>query len=534
MGVNEAKTAILENRTALGIEFGSTRIKAVLVDDKNQPIASGAYEWENQYVDGIWTYSLEEIWKGLQGSYQDMAEDVQKKYGVELTSVGAFGVSAMMHGYMPFNKEGELMVPFRTWRNNITGEASEKLAELFHYNIPQRWSIAHLYQAILNGEEHVKDIDYITTLEAYVHWKLTGKRVLGIGDAAGMFPIDCETKDYKEEMVQKFDELVAPYGFPWKLRDIMPKALVAGQDAGVLTEEGAKLLDVSGKLKAGIPMCPPEGDAGTGMVATNSVAVRTGNVSAGTSVFAMVVLEKALKAVHEELDMVTTPSGDAVAMVHCNNCTSDLNAWVGLFKEFSELFGMDIDMNDIYGKLYNNALTADKDCGGLVAFNLFSGEPVIGLNEGRPMFARKPDARMNLANFMRTHLYASLATLKIGCDILFKEEKVKVDTLYGHGGLFKTKGVGQSILAAAMDAPVAVMETAGEGGPGGMAVLAAYMVNKADGEPLEKYLSDRVFNGEKGIVMQPDPDDVKGFDEYINTYKAAIEAERAMVKALPL
>ena len=328
MGVNEAKTAILENRTALGIEFGSTRIKAVLVDDKNQPIASGAYEWENQYVDGIWTYSLEEIWKGLQGSYQDMAEDVQKKYGVELTSVGAFGVSAMMHGYMPFNKEGELMVPFRTWRNNITGEASEKLAELFHYNIPQRWSIAHLYQAILNGEEHVKDIDYITTLEAYVHWKLTGKRVLGIGDAAGMFPIDSETKDYNEEMVQKFDELVAPYGFPWKLRNIMPKALVAGQDAGVLTEEGAKLLDVSGKLKAGIPMCPPEGDAGTGMVATNSVRRRTGNVSAGTSVFAMIVLERALSKPYKEIDMVTTPAGDPVAMAHSNNCTSDLNAWV--------------------------------------------------------------------------------------------------------------------------------------------------------------------------------------------------------------
>ena len=356
MGVNEAKTAILENRTALGIEFGSTRIKAVLVDDKNQPIASGAYEWENQYVDGIWTYSLEEIWKGLQGSYQDMAEDVQKKYGVELTSVGAFGVSAMMHGYMPFNKEGELMVPFRTWRNNITGEASEKLAELFHYNIPQRWSIAHLYQAILNGEEHVKDIDYITTLEAYVHWKLTGKRVLGIGDAAGMFPIDSETKDYNEEMVQKFDELVAPYGFPWKLRDIMPKALVAGQDAGVLTEEGAKLLDVSGKLKAGIPMCPPEGDAGTGMVATNSVRRRTGNVSAGTSVFAMIVLEKALSKPYKEIDMVTTPAGDPVAMAHSNNCTSDLNAWVNVFKEFAEAMGMEVDMNKLFGTLYNKAM----------------------------------------------------------------------------------------------------------------------------------------------------------------------------------
>ena len=408
MGVNEAKTAILENRTALGIEFGSTRIKAVLVDDKNQPIASGAYEWENQYVDGIWTYSLEEIWKGLQGSYQDMAEDVQKKYGVELTSVGAFGVSAMMHGYMPFNKEGELMVPFRTWRNNITGEASEKLAELFHYNIPQRWSIAHLYQAILNGEEHVKDIDYITTLEAYVHWKLTGKRVLGIGDAAGMFPIDSETKDYNEEMVQKFDELVAPYGFPWKLRDIMPKALVAGEDAGVLTEEGAKLLDVTGKLKAGIPMCPPEGDAGTGMAATNSVRVRTGNVSAGTSVFAMVVLEKALEKVHEEIDMVTTPDGLPVAMAHCNNCTSDLNAWVGIFKEFQQALGVPVDMNQLFSVLYNKALEGDVDCGGLMAYNYFSGESITGFEEGRPLFVRTPDSKFTLANFMRTHLYLSL------------------------------------------------------------------------------------------------------------------------------
>ena len=402
------------------------------------------------------------------------------------------------------------------------------------FNIPQRWSIAHLYQAILNKEEHVSKISYFTTLAGYIHWQLTGEKVMGVGEASGMFPIDSKTRDYDAAMLDKFAALDKVKEYPWDIRDILPKVLTAGEKAGTLTEEGAKRLDVSGNLESGILLAPPEGDAGTGMVATNSVAVRTGNVSAGTSVFAMVVLEKALKAVHEELDMVTTPSGDAVAMVHCNNCTSDLNAWVGLFKEFSELFGMDIDMNDIYGKLYNNALTADKDCGGLVAFNLFSGEPVIGLNEGRPMFARKPDARMNLANFMRTHLYASLATLKIGCDILFKEEKVKVDTLYGHGGLFKTKGVGQSILAAAMDAPVAVMETAGEGGPWGMAVLAAYMVNKVDGEPLEKYLSDRVFNGEKGIVMQPDPDDVKGFDEYINTYKAAIEAERAMVKALPL
>ena len=529
MGLNETKTAILENRTALGIEFGSTRIKAVLVDDKNQPIASGAYEWENQYVDGIWTYSLEEIWKGLQGSYQDMAEDVQKKYGVELTSVGAFGVSAMMHGYMPFNKEGELMVPFRTWRNNITGEASEKLAELFHYNIPQRWSIAHLYQAILNGEEHVKDIDYITTLEAYVHWKLTGERVLGIGDAAGMFPIDSETKDYNEEMVQKFDELVAPYGFPWKLRDIMPKALVAGQDAGVLTEEGAKLLDVSGKLKAGIPMCPPEGDAGTGMVATNSVRRRTGNVSAGTSVFAMIVLEKPLSKVYGEIDMVTTPDGMPVAMVHSQNCTSDLNAWVNLFRENLESFGVKVDTNTLYGTLYNKALEGDADCGGLLPYCYFSGEHITHFEEGRPLFARTPDSKFTLANFMRSHLFTSVGALKLGMDILLKEEGVVVDKLLGHGGFFKTKGVGQKVMAAAVNAPVSVMETAGEGGAWGIALLAAYRKNKTEGESLASYLEEQVFAKEESVQIAPDPKDVEGFEAFMDRYKEGLEIERAAV-----
>lgn len=532
MGVNEAKTAILENRTALGIEFGSTRIKAVLVDDKNQPIASGGYGWENQYVDGIWTYSLEEIWKGLQASYQDMAKDVREKYGVELTSVGAFGVSAMMHGYMPFNKAGELMVPFRTWRNNITGEASEKLAELFHYNIPQRWSIAHLYQAILNGEEHVKDIDYITTLEAYVHWKLTGKRVLGIGDAAGMFPIDSETKDYNEEMVRKFDELVAPYGFPWKLRDIMPKALVAGQDAGVLTEEGAKLLDVSGKLKAGIPMCPPEGDAGTGMVATNSVRQRTGNVSAGTSVFAMVVLDKELTKYYPQIDMVTTPDGSLVAMVHANNCTSDLNAWVGLCGEVLDTFGVKVSGDELYGTLYRKSLEADPDCGGLLSYGFLSGENIMNCVEGRPMFVRTPESRFTLANFMRSHLYASFGALKVGMDLLLQEEKVEIDAIYGHGGIFKTKGVAQNYLAAALDTPVSVMETAGEGGPWGMALLAAYLVNKEAGETLADYLADRVFADAVGSSVDPDPKDVEGFDAYAKTFKDAIAVEQTAVEKL--
>ena len=532
MGTAEAKAAIIANKTALGIEFGSTRIKAVLVDDKNQPIASGAHEWENRYENGVWTYSLDDIWTGIQDCYQDMAKDVKAKYDIELESVGAFGVSAMMHGYMPFNKEGELLVPFRTWRNNITGEASEKLMELFNYNIPQRWSIAHLYQAILNGEEHVKDIDYITTLEAYVHWKLTGKRVLGIGDAAGMFPIDTTKADYNQEMVDKFDELVAPYGFSWKLRDIMPKAFVAGEDAGVLTEEGAKLLDVTGKLKAGIPMCPPEGDAGTGMVATNSVAVRTGNVSAGTSVFAMIVLEKELSRPYKEIDMVTTPSGHLVAMAHSNNCTSDLNAWVNVFKEFAEAMGMEVDMNKLFGTLYNKALEGDPDCGGLLSYCYFSGEHMTGFEEGRPLFVRSPESKFNLANFMRANLYASLEVLKVGMDILLKEEKVAVDEILGHGGLFKTKGVGQSILAAALDTPVSVMETAGEGGAWGIALLASYMNNKAEDEALDDYLDAKVFAGQKGTKMDPDPKDVEGYNTFIERFKKTLPIMKAATETM--
>ena len=531
MGAAEAKQAILDNRTALGIEFGSTRIKAVLVDGNNAPIASGGHEWENRYENGVWTYSLEDIWSGLQDCYQQMAKDVEEKYGVELTSVGAIGISAMMHGYMPFDKEGNLLVPFRTWRNNITGEASRKLSELFQYNIPQRWSIAHLYQAILKGEPHVKDIDYIATLEAYVHWKLTGKRVLGIGDVAGMFPVDSTTRDYNEKMVQQFDEQVASYGFPWKLRGILPKCLVAGQDAGCLTEEGAKLLDVTGRLKAGIPMCPPEGDAGTGMVATNSVAVRTGNVSAGTSIFAMVVLEKAMEKVHEEIDMVTTPDGMPVAMVHCNNCTSDLNAWVNLLGECAESFGVKVDKNELYGVLYRKALEGAADCGGVTAYNYFSGEPITGLDAGRPMVVRTPDADFSLANFMRSHLYSAVATLKIGMDILLKEEHVAVDSLMGHGGFFKTPVVGQRVMAAGMNAPITVMDTASEGGAWGIAILAAFMKEKKDGETLSSYLNDKIFAGQTGTTLNPDPEDVKGFDAFLEEYKKLLPAEKAAVAA---
>ena len=530
----DAKTLIESGKAVLGIEFGSTRIKGVLIDEDHTPIASGDHEWENRLDNGVWTYTLEDIWTGLQDCYSNLRKDVKEKYGVEIKKLAAIGFSGMMHGYMPFDREGNLLVPFRTWRNTITGPAAKELTGLLNFNIPQRWSIAHLYQAILNDEPHVKDITYFTTLAGYIHWQMTGEKVMGVGEASGMFPIDSKTCDFNTEMLDKFAALDNVKKYPWNIREILPKVLPAGAYAGKLTIEGAKKLDVSGNLEAGIPVAPPEGDAGTGMAATNSVAKRTGNVSAGTSVFAMVVLEEDLKAVHEELDLVTTPSGAAVAMVHCNNCTSDLNAYVGLFKEFSEMFGMDISMNDIYGKLYTNALKGDKDCGGLLSFNTLSGEPVIGLDEGRPMFARKPAARMNLANFMRAHLYASLSTLKVGCDILFKEEKVKCDTLYGHGGLFKTKCVGQSILAAAMNAPVACMETAGEGGPWGMALLAAYMVNKAEGESLEAYLADKVFHGEKGVVMDPDPEDVKGFDDYISEYVKAVPAIKTLNEALPL
>ena len=530
--MSDVKNTIVNGKAVLGIEFGSTRIKAVLVDENNMPIASGDHDWENRLENGVWTYTLEDIWTGLQDCYQKMTEDVKEKYGVAVEKLAAIGFSAMMHGYLAFDKEGNLLVPFRTWRNTITQEASEALTKVFNFHVPQRWSIAHLYQAILNGEEHVPQVDFFTTLDGYIHWQLTGEKVLGVGSASGMFPIDSTIKDYDKAMIQKFDELVAPKGFPWKLEHLLPKVLLAGDKAGVLTEEGAKKLDPTGTLQAGCPLCPPEGDAGTGMVATNSVKQRTGNVSAGTSVFAMIVLEKALKRVHEEIDMVTTPSGDAVAMVHCNNCTSDLNAWVNIFKEFAESFGIDVDMNKLFGTLYNKALEGDKDCGGLLAYNYFSGEHITGFEEGRPMFVRTPDSKFSLANFMRANLYTSLGALKVGLDILLKEEEVAIDRITGHGGLFKTKGVGQKILAAAMDATVSVMKTAGEGGAWGIALLAYYMVNKDAGEALEDYLQNKVFGGDEGEKMDPDPEDVKGFDEFIKRYRAGFPIERAAVDAL--
>lgn len=526
------KQAILNGKTSLGIELGSTRIKAVLIGEDNSPIASGSFDWENRYEDGIWTYDLKDVWKGIQESYRSMAEDVKQKYGASLKKIGSIGFSAMMHGYMAFNAKDELLVPFRTWRNTITGEAAKELTELFAYNIPQRWSIAHLRQAIINGEEHIKDITYMTTLAGYVHWKLTGKKVLGVGDASGMFPIDIGTTDFNARMIEQFDDLTAYKNYPWKLKDIMPVVLNAGEDAGALTKEGAKLLDVSGELEEGILLCPPEGDAGTGMAATNSVAVRTGNVSAGTSVFAMIVLEKELSKVYPEIDLVTTPDGHLVAMVHCNNCTSDLNAWVNLFKEFLETMGMPVDMDKLFGTLYNKALEGDSDCGGLLAYNYFSGEHITGFEEGRPLFVRPVDGKFTLANFMRTHLFTSLGALKIGLDILFKKENVQADEIFGHGGLFKTKDVGQKIMAAAMNTPVSVMETAGEGGAWGIALLASYVINKGTGETLGNFLNEKVFVGNRGTKVNPDENDVKGYDTFIKRYEKGLPIERAAVENL--
>ncbi|MCI9341193.1 MAG: FGGY-family carbohydrate kinase [Dorea sp.] len=530
--MSNVKEVIESGRAVLGIELGSTRIKAVLIGEDHAPIASGDHEWENRLENGNWTYSLDDIWSGLRDSYKNLAADVKARYGVTLKKIGSIGFSAMMHGYMAFDKDGELLVPFRTWRNSTTGPAAEKLTELFQYNIPLRWSIAHLYQAVLNGEDHVKDVAYFTTLSGYIHWKLTGEKALGIGDASGMFPIDIEKKDFNEEMIQKFDELTADRNYPWKLRDIMPKVMTAGETAGTLTEEGARLLDESGSLEAGILLCPPEGDAGTGMAATNSVAQRTGNVSAGTSVFAMIVLEKELKKVYPEIDLVTTPDGSLVAMVHANNCTSDLNAWVGIFREFAESFGIEVDMNKLFGTLYNKALEGDADCGGLLSYGYLSGEFITGVDEGRPLFVRSPESRFNLANFMRVNLFTALGAIKAGMDLLLKEEDVAIDSILGHGGLFKTKGVGQRILAAAINAPVSVMETAGEGGPWGMALLAAYMLNKADGESLKDYLADKVFEGNAGSRMEPDARDVEGYEVFIERYKKGVAIEKEAIRSL--
>ncbi|MGF9889460.1 FGGY-family carbohydrate kinase [Priestia megaterium] len=521
------KQAIAKGKTSLGIELGSTRIKAVLIDENFETIASGSYEWENLLEDGFWTYNLLDIITGLQSAYREMKQEVERSYGITIRTVGSIGVSAMMHGYMAFDKTGELLVPFRTWRNATTSAATKELTEHFQFNIPERWSIAHLYQAIINQEKHLPRIDYITTLAGYIHWLLTGSKALGIGDASGMFPIDERTQNYSEDMMKQFDELISYKGYPWQLSDILPAVHTSGEQAGTLTAIGASILDQSKNLQPGIPFCPPEGDAGTGMVATNSVRKRTGNVSVGTSVFAMIVLDKKLSNVYPEIDLVTTPNGSPVGMVHANNCSSDLNAWLGLFREFSEAMGQKVESDKLFEVMLNKALEADPDGGGLLSYGYFSGENITGVESGRPLFVRSAKSNFNLANFMRTHLFTAFGALKIGMDLLVKEENVKIHSILAHGGLFKTPVVGQKMMAAAINTPVSVMDTAGEGGAWGMAILSSYMLNKNENESLEDFLDDKVFKEVTAQEIYPDELDVKGFEAFIKRYKKGLVIEKA-------
>ncbi|QCR28565.1 xylulokinase [Priestia megaterium] len=521
------KQAIAKGKTSLGIEIGSTRIKAVLIDENFETIASGSYEWENLLEDGFWTYNLLDIITGLQSAYREMKQEVERSYGITIRTVGSIGVSAMMHGYMAFDKTGELLVPFRTWRNATTSAAAKELTEHFQFNIPERWSIAHLYQAIINQEKHLPRIDYMTTLAGYIHWLLTGSKALGIGDASGMFPIDERTQNYSEAMMKQFDDLISHKGYPWQLSDILPAVHTSGEQAGTLTAIGASILDQSKNLQPGIPFCPPEGDAGTGMVATNSVRKRTGNVSVGTSVFAMIVLDKKLSNVYPEIDLVTTPNGSPVGMVHANNCSSDLNAWLGLFREFSEAMGQKVESDKLFEVMLNKALEADPDGGGLLSYGYFSGENITGVESGRPLFVRSAKSNFNLANFMRTHLFTAFGALKIGMDLLVKEENVKIHSILAHGGLFKTPVVGQKMMAAAINTPVSVMDTAGEGGAWGMAILSSYMLNKNENESLEDFLDDKVFKEVTAQEIYPDELDVKGFEAFIKRYKKGLVIEKA-------
>ena len=529
--MNNIASVIQSGRAVLGLELGSTRIKCVLIGEDHAPIASGDHTWENRLENGVWTYHMDDVWAGIQDAYAALKADVESRYGVKLTHLAALGVSAMMHGYLPFDKDGKQLCEFRTWRNTMTADAAEALTSLFDFNIPQRWSIAHLYQAILNGESHLPSLARLTTLAGHVHYMLTGRHVMGVGEASGMFPIDSQTGTYDARMVRLFDEAIASKGYGWKLLDILPAVLNAGEDAGSLTAEGAKLLDPTGALEAGALVAPPEGDAGTGMTATNAVAVRTGNVSAGTSVFAMVVLEKPLSKVYPEIDMVTTPTGKPVAMVHCNNCTSDINAWAGMLKGFCEAAGKSVSMGEIYTALFTSALAGDKDCGGVVNLPLFSGEPVVGLNEGRPMMVRTPDAALTFANFSRSLVAGAMSSLKLGMDILAREN-VKIDSLLGHGGYFKTPVAGQTILAASLNTPISVMETAGEGGPWGMALLAAYRANRQENQTLEAYLQDQVFAHAKSVSISPDAADAAGLEAYTQRFSACLDAQKAAIAKL--
>ena len=513
--------------TVLGLELGSTRIKAVLIDENHRVIASGSYSWENRLENGVWTYRLEDAVTGVRTCYSRLRQDVLEKYGQPLRRVAAIGISGMMHGYLVFDKDGNQLAPFRTWRNTITAPAAKELMELFRFNIPQRWSIAHLYQAILNKEPHVPAIHRLTTLSGYIHYLLTGQHVTGIDEASGMFPYDDEAKDFDAARLAQFDELIQPYGFPWKLKDILPRVLDAGTVAGTLTADGAALLDETGTLEAGIPLCPPEGDAGTGMVATGAVMPRTGSISAGTSAFSLQVLERPLKHYYPEIDVVATPAGKTVAMAHTNTCTSEIDAWVNLIADAARAMGWPVDLNELYPAMYRKALEGDPDCGGIIAFNYFAGEPLTQTENGRPMLVRLPESKLTITNLMRSQLYGAIATLKIGMDMLAKEEQVESDRLLGHGGFFKTPGVGQQILADALNVPISTMETAGEGGPWGMALLASYMHRKESGESLEDYLQSKVFADAKSSVAQPDPAGVAGFRMYLERYVACLPAQQS-------
>lgn len=530
--VSELRNTIESGKATLGIELGSTRIKAVLIDQNGSVLETGGFDWENSFINGIWTYSLEDVWRGIQSCYRNLCDRLKEQYDVKITRLSAIGISAMMHGYLPFDKDGNQLSEFRTWRNNITGRAADELTELFQYNIPQRWSIAHLYQAILNKEEHVKDISYLTTLAGYVHWKLTGEKVVGIGEASGMLPIDLDKKDFNKDMIEKFNSLVANSEYVWNLNDILPKVLVAGEDAGMLTAEGALLLDPLGDLQSGVKFCPAEGDAGTGMVATNSIAKKTGNVSAGTSAFAMVVLEKELSNVHKELDMVTTPTGDLVAMAHSNNCTSDINAWMEIFNQCLEAFGINVTESELYKILFEKALEGDDDCGDLLSYCFYSGEHGVGLSEGCPMFLHPANSKFNLANFMRTHLYTCFGAMKLGMDILTKNENVKIDKILGHGGIFKTKGVAQNILSAALEVPVVVMETAGDGGAWGIALLALYLDKKGKYKTLENFLNNEIFATTESLIVEPEENIIQGYGRFLENYKNGLEVEREAVNYL--
>lgn len=525
MNVKEITQAIETGTVSLGVEIGSTRIKSVLITREFKTIASGNYQWENQFENGVWTYSLDQLWEGIQDSYKQLRAEVESKYHTSLTKIDNIGISAMMHGYLAFSKEDELLVPFRTWRNNITGPATDQLTELFGFNIPQRWCIAHLYQAILNEEEHVDKVSFLTTLSGYVHWQLTGEKVLGIGDASGAFPIDEAKGDYNESFIEKFEQLEEVKKYSWSVREIFPKVLKAGKEAGRLTEAGAELLDPSGKLQRGSAMAPPEGDAGTGMIATNSIRKRTGNISIGTSAFAMVVLDKSLQKVHREIDIVTTPDGSNVAMVHTDNCSSDIDAWLQIFQEFAERLGINLPPEKLYETLFLNASKSDPDAGGLLNYSYLSGEVITEIADGRPMFVRTMNSNFTLANFIQAQLYGAFAPLAIGMDTLTEDEQIKLDVMIAQGGLFKTPVIAQQVLANALDIPISVMETAGEGGPWGMAVLAEYMKKSAE-VSLEDFLDQEVFESPETMTLNPETEGVKGYAEFLKRYQAGLPAER--------